>query len=389
MLKKTLACLWMAFMPATAVTAPVMESIDMQVPVPPAPVRIDGEQWLLYELHLTNFSREPFAVRALEILAAGKGSPIVIMRGDGLAERIGRIGGSVSESRLAIPPGQRVVVYLEFPVKGPAPDALEHRLELTQIDAATNDPAFVTSDPVPVRDQPPAVLGPPLAGGPWAAIHHPSWPRGHRRMIYTTDGRARIPGRFAIDWILLDNNGRTAHGNSDIVDNWLGHGVPVLAVADGIVVRVRDDVQESETLSAHPDHPLEDATGNYVALDIGDSQFVFYEHLKPGSIRVRPGERVTRGQPIGSLGFTGDSTGPHLHLHVADGNSPLGAEGLPFVIDHFKVLGTYDSLESFGEKPWQPLDESREAERHRERPAPNVVVEFTRTTVRTEAHSES
>src|SRR3546814_7386768 len=69
-------------------------------------------------------------------------------------------------------------------------------------------------------------------------------------------------------------------------------------------------------------------SGNACALDLGDGRHAFYEHLKPGSIRVVPGQRVRRGEVIAELGFTGDSTGPHLHFHVADAPSPLGAEGL-------------------------------------------------------------
>lgn len=69
------------------------------------------------------------------------------------------------------------------------------------------------------------------------------------------------------------------------MSNWHGHGADVLAVADGLVAAARDDVPESATLSDHPRHSLEDATGNYIALDLGDGRYAFYEHLEPGSIR--------------------------------------------------------------------------------------------------------
>lgn len=133
---------------------------------------------------------------------------------------------------------------------------------------------------------------------------------------------------------------------------------------------------ESETISGHPEHSLEDATGNYVALDVGHGRFVFYEHLKPGSVRVDVGERVEAGQVIGSLGFTGASTGPHLHFHVAGANSPLGAEGLPFVLDRFVLLGGYDDLDRMGTAPWAPADAALEAIRSGERPGSNTVVMF-------------
>jgi murein DD-endopeptidase len=201
-------------------------------------------------------------------------------------------------------------------------------------------------------------------------------PRGHRRVFYAVDGRARIPGRFAIDWVKLDANGRSTRGNKDRTANTLGHGAEVLAVADAVVAAVRDDMPESAAISAHPKHALGDATGNYVALDLGDGHYAFYEHLKPGSVRVAHGQRVRRGETIAALGFTGDSTGPHLHFHVADAASPLGAEGVPFVFERFDVLGRYGDIGKLGDAPWDSLPDELPVRRTAERPGVNVVVDF-------------
>jgi murein DD-endopeptidase MepM/ murein hydrolase activator NlpD len=240
----------------------------------------------------------------------------------------------------------------------------------------------IRAGPVPVSAEEPVRLDPPVSGGPWVAAYHASWPRGHRRVLYEVDGRSRIPGRFAIDWILADAEGRTASGDADVVANWLGYGAAVLAVADAVVAAARDDVPESARLSTHPDHPLEDAAGNYIALDLGGGRFAFYEHLRPGSVRVSVGERVRRGQPIAALGFTGHSSGPHLHFHVADASSSLGAEGMPYVFDCFDVRGAYDDLGALGVRPWRPRAPGVPVRRRGERPAPNAVVEFGCPTVR-------
>jgi murein DD-endopeptidase MepM/ murein hydrolase activator NlpD len=54
--------------------------------------------------------------------------------------------------------------------------------------------------------------------------------------------------------------------------------------------------------------------GNYVIIDHGNGFTTLYSHLN--SVYVRSGESVSRGQQIGSVGNTGNSTGPHLHLEV-------------------------------------------------------------------------
>jgi len=90
---------------------------------------------------------------------------------------------------------------------------------------------------------------------------------------------------------------------------------------------------------------LETIGGNYVILDLGESRYALYGHLMPGSLRVKPGDRVRHGEVIGRLGNSGNSTGPHLHFHLSDRNQPLAAEGLPYVIDSWELMRAPDRWE--------------------------------------------
>lgn len=81
-------------------------------------------------------------------------------------------------------------------------------------------------------------------------------------------------------------------------------GTPVTATGDGRVVKAG----------------WEDGYGNMVDLDHGMGLHTRYAHL--ARILVKPGERVTRGMPLGLLGATGRTTGPHLHYEVRINDVP-------------------------------------------------------------------
>ena len=347
------------------------QSFDVAVPVAPSPVAVHGVELLVYELHLTNFSADSLSVGRLQVIDQRSGAVLDEYSGQALTARIAQIRPAANQV-VVVAPGRRAVVYIELSSPlGTTPARLLHRLEYA-VDGAAERFA-IEGGAIELAD-PAVVIGPPLAGGPWVAVYSADWPRGHRRVIYTIDGRARIPGRFAIDWVKVDDEGRIARGDAEVPGNHLGYGEAVIAVTDAVVVAVRDDMQEKDTVSGSHGHPLADASGNYVALELGRGRFAFYEHLKPGSVRVRKGDAVKRGEVLAALGFTGDSTGPHLHFHVADAPSPLGGEGMPFAIDRFDLLGRYDDIGKLGQARWSERADALSAERRDERPGPSDVI---------------
>jgi hypothetical protein len=241
-----------------------------------------------------------------------------------------------SENRV-IPAGARAVLYVWLPLEdGRLPSTLTHSIEFEIVRASDRQRVVMQGGRTDVaRVAAPLVLGPPLQGGPWMAIYDPLAERGHRRVFYTIDGRSRLPARFAIDWMKVGKDGKLFHGDESKIANWNGYGANVLAVADAIVADAKNDIAESPVIVDPPQRvALENASGNYISLDLGGGRFALYEHLKPGSLRVKVGDRVRRGDVIAALGNTGSSSsGPHLHFHVSDANSSLGAEGLPYVLE--------------------------------------------------------
>jgi murein DD-endopeptidase len=364
--------------PLSVHASALRQSFDLRVPQAPTPVTIDGQRQLVYELHVTNYAGESLLPAKLDVLDAdAKGKPLASWSGPALLARMAIAGTDKAPDAQGLAAGMQAVVYVEvaLPAGARLPRRLIHRLAYRTA-ARANGPEEVTGGAIAIERRAPVNLAAPLRGGPWVAIYDASVPRGHRRVMFAIDGRASIPARFAIDWFRLDPRGRHARGDGQQATDWLGYGEDVLAVADGTVVATRNDYPESRTLK-NPRHPLGEGSGNFVSLALGDGRYAYYEHLRPGSVRVHAGEHVRRGQVIGALGFSGDSTGPHLHFHVSDGAAPLAGEGLPFVIAGYEVLGDYPDLGDFDAgKPWRALPAQTAPGRRGQMPAPGAVVDF-------------
>ncbi|WP_169584403.1 peptidoglycan DD-metalloendopeptidase family protein [Antrihabitans stalactiti] len=80
-----------------------------------------------------------------------------------------------------------------------------------------------------------------------------------------------------------------------------------------------------------------------MVIDIGDGRYAFYAHIKGGSVKVKPGDKVTKGQEIARLGNTGSATEAHLHFQVMAGTQPLTAMNQPSQFEKFTLQGTAES----------------------------------------------
>jgi hypothetical protein len=128
--------------------------------------------------------------------------------------------------------------------------------------------------------------------------------------------------------------------------------------AGGMISTVEDLLVFPEQVSgALPQRiSLDEADGNSVILDIGGGNYVFYGHFQPGSIRVKKGDRVRRGDVLALVGNSGNSSAPHLHFHVMNGPLSFSSNGLPYVVDSFTVTGRNTAgTEAFDEAEGTPL----------------------------------
>jgi len=212
-----------------------------------------------------------------------------------------------------------------------------------------------TGAAVALSTRPAPLIGPPLEGTGWVAFNGCCREVPHRRAGIPVNGVLYVSQRFAIDWIKLDANSQQSNGDSNKNENWPTYGQKAIAVADAKVVSVLDGLPERVPNALPPDTTMQNVTGNHVVLDLGRGYYAFYAHLQPGSLKVRIGDRVKRGQVLALLGNSGNTTAPHLHFHVSDGMGPLSSQGLPYVIDAFVVKGLATDATEQGKVVVQPL----------------------------------
>ena len=111
------------------------------------------------------------------------------------------------------------------------------------------------------------------------------------------------------------------------VDIAMPVGTDIFAARDGVVVEVA-----STNYRGGFDTSRDGADANIVRILHDDGTFAIYAHLNLHSVRVRPGDRVVRGQYIADSGNTGFSSGPHLHFVIVR-NHNLRMDSVPFVFE--------------------------------------------------------
>lgn len=175
--------------------------------------------------------------------------------------------------------------------------------------------------------------------------------------------------RFAIDYVKLGDDNLPFSGDRQVPENHHAYGAEVLAVADGVIIEVHDGIPDLVG-PPQPSDPI-DPPGNRIILDIGQTRYAAYAHLKPGSLRVKIGQRVKRGDVIALVGNSGLTSAPHLHFQVQDAPR-LETEGLPYRYESFEVMGQCQPAVT------GQCTRTAAVTRRNEMPLNNVIVQFPR-----------
>ena len=129
------------------------------------------------------------------------------------------------------------------------------------------------------------------------------------------------------------------HNGIDIVPSPCNNN-EILAFADGVVTSVQKT-------------GVQYGTGCYVRLKHNNGLYTLYYHLKSGSVCVNVGDKVRKGQKLGIIGTTGQSTGIHLHFQIDKGSSNTS-------INPYDYL--FSGKEFMSEKPQEDLSKYSDEE---------------------------
>lgn len=116
------------------------------------------------------------------------------------------------------------------------------------------------------------------------------------------------------------------HSGTDVALNSINEmeaGVAVLAAAAGRVLRTRDGTPDIMQVDTPSQDVLNKKCGNGIVLDHGQGYETQYCHLMEGSVSVRPGDQVVKGQDIGKIGLSGFTNFPHLDFTLRKNGSEI------------------------------------------------------------------
>ena len=350
---------------------PFTVAMNVNVPIAPTAFRAGGKAHLAYELHITNLGQWDLQLLSLEVLDADDASRVLATFSQADLERMMRQASE--KTVLGTQKAGVVFVWVTFDRLQDAPAKLSNRFKVKvgdypeTLDVQTRALAVAKNS---------LVIGAPLSGDHWVAANGPSNTSAHRRSLIPIEGHAAIAQRFAIDWVQVGNDGKTYSGDPKDNENYYAFGHDALAVADGVVAAVLDGIPNNVPGIDSRAQPitLANVGGNFVQLDLGGGLYAFYAHLQPGSLRVKTGDKVRRGQVIGLVGNTGNSTEPHLHFHISNSPEPLGAEGFPYALRTFEVQGSTQAVRD--EIKAQLADPGKSETRAMAIPAEGEIVKF-------------
>jgi hypothetical protein len=147
------------------------------------------------------------------------------------------------------------------------------------------------------------------------------------------------PGqRHAYDLVIWKDGG-TAREGWKKPEDFHCWDAPIHAPAAGKVVAAVDGIEDNVPPNMNPAQPA----GNHLVIEIAPDEYLFLAHLQRGTVKPKVGDAVARGELVGRCGNSGNSSEPHLHLHLQDKPDLLDpkAVGIPAIFAEYWQDGAW------------------------------------------------
>ena len=149
-----------------------------------------------------------------------------------------------------------------------------------------------------------------------------------------TAQRNLLQQQYAYEFSGTDASGLRYKNDGKLNEDYVGYGREILAPANGIVVEAIDGVRENAPGARNPYAQI----GNAVIIQHSNKEYSVLAFLKQGSVRVKAGDRVTRGQILAQCGNSGNATEPVLHYHLQDSPYLQTARSVKFYFERAMVV---------------------------------------------------
>lgn len=111
-----------------------------------------------------------------------------------------------------------------------------------------------------------------------------------------------MPQRFAYDFIIVDEEGKSYHGDKYDLCNYYCYGKDILAPADGIIVSLKNYFPDCRIMNdGQPDPDTPDIGGNRIIIKHSADEYSAICHLMPENITVKKGDKVKKGDVIAKI----------------------------------------------------------------------------------------
>lgn len=153
----------------------------------------------------------------------------------------------------------------------------------------------------------------------------------------------KLQWAYAWDFEIADKEGKTFRGNGEQTQDYYCYGKPILASAAGWVANYIDGIEDNPIGQIN----TRENWGNFIVINHGFGVYSMYCHIKKGTIKVKNGEWIAKGDKLGLVGNSGRSAVPHLHFNVQRGPEP-GSQTIKSNLLNYKIRKDNLTFNSYG-----------------------------------------